>query len=146
LRFFRQLKTSDLPTDSVRYYGTALTSLTWLIPNDSRFQGLKSSGALGIVEDEELLHQLLTYYERTTANVTNNAKVFAEYKRQTIGPYLDLRLAPDRRNLVAVLQQPPMQNYLAHGEGIPTIVGLYHGAAQQARQLRRQIGAYLDSK
>jgi len=25
-------------------------------------------------------------------------------------------------------------------------VGLYHGAAQQARQLRRQIGAYLDSK
>ncbi|MBC8084083.1 MAG: hypothetical protein H7Z21_12805 [Hymenobacter sp.] len=143
LRYFKNLAAEPLRADSISYYGSTLTNLTWLTPNDSRFQGLKSSGALGIVENEELLNLILTYYERTTTNLTANARTFSEYKRQTIGPYLDLHLEPDRRNLLAVMQRVPMQNYLAHGEGIPVIIGYYHETGQQARKLRRRIAAYL---
>ena len=143
MRYFRGLRAATLSEDSVKAHRWVLTSSTWFVPNDSRFEGLKSSGALGIIENETLLNDLLTYYQRTTVNLTLNAKGYGEVKLSTIRPYLDLHLQPGGANLVAVMQQTPMQNYLSYGESIGGILTLYHETAQQARQLRRRIAAYL---
>ncbi len=143
LRYFKNLSASSLQADSVNSYNWTLTNATSFQPNSSRFDGLKLSGALGIVEEEELLNKILSYYERTTPNLKDNATAFSDTKRQAIGPYLDQHLQPDHRNLVAVMQQLPMQNYLAHGAGIQDILALYHDTGQKARELQRSIKAYL---
>ncbi|WP_310397827.1 hypothetical protein [Hymenobacter sp.] len=142
LRYFRKL-TARRPNDSVRYYSATLTATNYFTPNDTRFQGLKSSGGLGIVENEELLQQLLNYYERTTTSLTSNGRGYAEYHRQTTGPYLDLHLRPDQSNLLAVLREGPMQNYLARGEVIASILAQYSHAGQEARALRQRLAAAL---
>ena len=124
-------------------YRWVLTSATWFVPNNSRFEGLKSSGALAIVESDTLLSLMLTYYERTTVNLINNSKGYAEVKNQFTLPWLTERLDPHETNWVAVMQQRPMQNVLRRGEMGQIVLRLNHGTTQEARQLRRAVDARL---
>lgn len=144
LRYFRKLSAATLRPDSVKYHIWTLTSSSYFICNSSRFDGLKSTGALGIIEDQALLEELLTYYQRTTLNLTLNAQAYGTSKVESILPYLDLHLKPDRTNLVAVMQEIPMQNYLSHGETIGGVLRLYHATAQEARKLHHRVGVWLD--
>ena len=141
--YFRRLTPATQRADSVAYFAWTLTTGIWMVPNSSRFEGLKSSGGLSIIESEPLLSGILDYYERAIPKLVVNAHAYADDKRQTISPYLDQHLRPDRRNLPAVMQQAPMQNYLSHRSSIAGILGLYHTTLQQARQLRHDIGAHL---
>ena len=143
LRYFKKLSVATLRPDSVKYHNWTLTSLSYFICNSSRFDGLKSTGALGIIEDQALLGELLTYYQRTTVNLTLNAQTYGTSKVESILPYLDLHLRPDKTNLVAVMQEIPMQNYLSHGEAIGGVLRLYHATAQEARKLHHRVGVYL---
>ena len=143
LRYFKQLTAQNMRRDSARFYSWTLTNSTYFISNSSRFDGLKSTGALGVIEDQALLGKLLTYYQRTTVNLTMNAQAYGTSKVESILPYLDLHLEPGRTNLVAVMQETPMQNYLSHGEAIGGVLELYYATAQEARKLHHRIGVYL---
>ena len=94
------------------------------------------------MESDTLLAQILTYYERTTVTLTNNAKAYSDTKNQLMGPFLNEHLAPDKTNLVDVMQQRPMQNVLRTGPAVLSLLGLYHATAQEARQLRRAAETY----
>lgn len=144
LRYFKQLTAQNARSDSAGFYSWTLSNATYFISNSSRFDGLKSTGALGIIEDQALLGEILTYYQRTTVNLTMNAQGYGTSKAESIQPYLDLHLKPDKTNLVAVMQETPMQNYLSHGNAIGGVLELYHATAQEARKLHRSIGRYLE--
>lgn len=143
LGYFRRLTPATQRADSIAFFAWTLTTGIWMVPNNSRFEGLKSSGGLNLIEGEPLLASILDYYERTIPNLVVNSRFYADDKRQTIQPYLDQHLQPDHRNLLAIMQQVPMRNYLNHRNFIPSIIGLYHVTLQQARALRHDIGAHL---
>jgi hypothetical protein len=138
-RYFRSLTPETLHPDSLKKYSWTLRNTTVLVPNASRFEGLKSSGDLDVIEDEELLNGILDHYQELIPSLVNNADHFSNYKGQSIGRYLDDHLAPNQQNLAAVMAVGPMQNYLSHADEIPYIVTQYHEVMQHSRELIRQI-------
>jgi len=143
MRYLRGLSADTPGADSLKTYLVVLTSAIYFVPNDSRFQGLKSSGSLAILESDTLLSRVLTYYERTTMNLTYNSKAYAEAKNQLTVPFINENLDPKGTNWVQVLQARPMQNVLRRDAAVQQILVFYHGTAQEARALRHAIGEYL---
>jgi hypothetical protein len=137
--YFRSLTRQTLRADSVRKYSWMLYNETGLIPNDSRFQGLKASGKLDVIEDEKLLNSILDHYQEVLPSLVMNTGMYSTYKTAHLGSYLDEHLSPDQHNLVEVMQQIPVQNYLKRAEGISGILQLYHRVSQHSRDLLRQI-------
>ncbi|MFD1470377.1 hypothetical protein ACFQ48_19270 [Hymenobacter caeli] len=142
-RYYRSLTPQTLRPDSLRNYSWTLRNSTVLVPNSSRFEGLKSAGDLDIVENEELLNSILDHYQELIPQLVTNAKQYSDYKQQNLGRYLDEHLAPNQQNLVAVMATGPAQNYLSRSGAILDILDKYHGVMQHSRQLIRQIDAQL---
>ncbi|UOQ71041.1 hypothetical protein [Hymenobacter cellulosilyticus] len=138
-RYFRTLTPQTLQADSLNKYSWTLRNSTVLVPNASRFEGLKSSGDLDVIEDEALLNNILDHYQELIPSLVNSGDHFSDYKGQTISRYLDDHLDPDQRNMVTVMGTGPMQNYLSHASIIPDIVKEYHRVMQHSRQLIHQI-------
>ncbi|GAB3223052.1 hypothetical protein GCM10027346_01650 [Hymenobacter seoulensis] len=139
MRYYLAFAAGKQQADSVGYYNWTLRNTTVLIPNNSRFEGLKSVGGIDIVENEELQAGILDHYQELIPGLLLESGSYASYKEQHVGAYLDEHLAPDQHNLVAVLSTVPMQNYLLRGNYIPFIIKKYHGVMQHSRGLIRQI-------
>ncbi|TGE28501.1 hypothetical protein [Hymenobacter metallicola] len=140
-RYFRALTPQTQHPDSLQQYSWTLRNTTVLVPNASRFEGLKSSGDLDVIEEEALLNGILDHYQELVPGLVSEADNFSDYKTQTIGRYLDDHLAPNQQNLAAVMAVGPMQNYLSHADQIPYILKRYHDVMQHSRQLIRLIDA-----
>ncbi|OON69491.1 hypothetical protein [Hymenobacter sp. CRA2] len=142
--YFRGLNAqATVNPDSLKAYGWTLRNSTQLIPNNSRFEGLKSAGRLDVIENDELLNSILDYYQEQIPHLTNNTAIYTAYKQQNMVSYLDAHLSADQRNLPAVLAAAPMQNYLNRGDEMRGIVHIYHGVMDHSRQLIRQIDEHL---
>jgi hypothetical protein len=143
-RYFRGL-TAQATTnpDSLRAYSWTLRNSTVLIPNSSRFEGLKSAGRLDVIENDELLNDILDYYQEQLPALINNTTQYSDYKQQHLVSYLDLHLSADQRNLPMVMASAPMQNYLNRGNEMHNIVQMYHGVMDHTRRLIGQIDKQL---
>jgi hypothetical protein len=141
-RYFRNLNARSYNVDSVHHYQWVLGNATNLLPNASRFEGLKSAGKLGIIEDDELLNHILDHYQETIPGLVNLTRSFSDYKASTIQRYLDERLHRSGDNFLAVMQADLMYNYLNKEVGIRSIMARYHGVLQQSRKLIREIDAH----
>jgi hypothetical protein len=143
LRYYLAFAAGKQRPDSVNHYQWTLRNATVLIPNNSRFEGLKSAGEIDIIENEDMLNGILDYYQELIPDLVLNADAYSQYKQQHIGGYLDEHLAPDQHNLAVVLASNPMQNYLMRWQNIPGIISKYHGVMQHSRHLLRQINSQL---
>ncbi|MGN6292374.1 MAG: hypothetical protein ACTHMV_06460 [Chitinophagaceae bacterium] len=52
-----------LNRDSLQEYSNIFYNTTYLSPNISRFEGLKASGKMGIIENKEILSDMLALYQ-----------------------------------------------------------------------------------
>jgi hypothetical protein len=141
-RYFRALTPQTYHADSVRHYQWTLGNATNLLPNSSRFDGLKSAGKLGIIEDEELLNDILDNYQERIPGLVSFTHSFSDYKARTVQAYLDEHLHRSGDNLVAVMQSDQMYNYLNKMPAIQGIMARYHEVLQHTRKLIREIDAY----
>ncbi|MBC8084081.1 MAG: hypothetical protein H7Z21_12795 [Hymenobacter sp.] len=142
-RYFRGLTPQAVSLDSFRYYKQTLRSATKFLPNDSRFEGLKASGGLDIIEEEELLSGVLDHYQEMIPKLVQNAEVYVQYKRQNMTSYVDEHLQSKGGNLVPLMASEPMQNYLDQELVLQYIVLNYHEVMQHSRRLIRQVDARL---
>lgn len=140
-RYFQGLTSKTLNVDSVHYYQWTLFNNTSLLPNTSRFEGLKSAGKLGIIEDDELLNDILDNYQERIPSLVNETRAFSDYKARTILTYLDEHLQRSGDNFLAVMQADQMYNYLNKEPAIRNIMARYHGVLQHTRKLIREIDA-----
>ncbi|GAB3856266.1 hypothetical protein GCM10028822_28390 [Hymenobacter terrigena] len=141
-RYFRSLTPQTVNVDSVHKYQWTLGSETNLLPNSSRFEGLKSAGKLGIIEDDELLNAILDNYQERVPGLVMETRSFSAYKASTIAPYLDDHLQRSGDNFVALMQSDRMYNYLNKEPIIQGIMQRYHGVLQHTRKLIREIDAH----
>jgi len=141
--YFRTLTPQTMNADSIHKYQWTLYNSTNLLPNTSRFEGLKSSGKLGVIEDEDLLNDILDNYQELIPGLVRMTLGFTNYKEQNIQRYLDEHLQASSNNFLAVMQSDPMLNYLNKDVDVHEIVNRYHLVLQQNRKIITHINEVL---
>ncbi|MBO2009555.1 hypothetical protein [Hymenobacter negativus] len=140
-QYFRTMTAKTLNVDSVHHYQWTLFNNTNLLPNSSRFEGLKSAGKLGIIENDELLNDIMDNYQERVPSLVSETRAFSDYKARTILTYLDEHLQRSGDNFLAVMQSDQMYNYLNKEPALRDIMLRYHGVLQHTRQLIHEIDA-----
>ncbi|MBF9222182.1 hypothetical protein [Hymenobacter ruricola] len=141
-RYFRTLNARTNNVDSMHRYQWVLGNATTLLPNSSRFEGFKSAGKLGIIENDELLSDILDYYQEQVPGLVHQTQEFSAYKMGTITRYLDEHLHRSEDNFIEVMQADQMYNYLNKQPAVEGIVARYHRVLQHTRQIIREIDAH----
>ncbi|MDQ2771574.1 MAG: hypothetical protein M3Y54_13875 [Bacteroidota bacterium] len=142
-RYFRTLTAQTINPDSVNKYRWTLYNSTVLNPNSSRFEGFKSAGKPGLIENDELLNDILDEYQELVPKLVRQTIGFTQFKENNIQRYLDEHLHRSGDNFLAVIQADPMYNYLNKGLVIQFIADDYHKVLQQNRKLISEINAHL---
>lgn len=146
LTFFKYLvdKRTDLDTTYIKKLFYLFNNETVLIPNISRFEALKYSGKMNIIENKDLLDEILNLYEEKIPLLVKTAKGFNEYKNSTFGAYIEANRFygnPNNLALYKALKTNDDLNYYFKRTSkiIPNIMREYHDVIQHNEKLVTMI-------
>jgi len=94
-----------LNPDTIRKYGNWIFNTTGLIPNSGRFEGFKSSGKMGTIENKELQNYIMDLYQENIPSLITSTNDYTA-KKQRLFEYLEAntkRMTDSTSNLVTVL-------------------------------------------
>ncbi len=141
--FNRVIQGEPLNNDSAKKYNWTFYNTTQLVPDNSRFEGLKASGQLPIIENKSLLDNILTLYQTDIPNLLNLNRVYNEGKTNRLVTYLDGHLINTKNgttNLETVLRQPYLQNLFGRSESpVHEILDQYDTVMVHSQKLITQI-------
>ena len=102
----------SLNPDTIHYYYGWIFNTTGLVPNSGRFEGFKSSGKIGTIENKELQNNIMDLYQEDIPNLINSTNFYTS-KKQTLFEYVALnrkRLTDSTTNLATVLSSDAAYN------------------------------------
>jgi Family of unknown function (DUF6090) len=80
-KYITSLKINEVASqDSINKYGRYISNTTGLIANAGRFEGFKSSGKIGHLENEQLQNDILDLYEEDIPHLLSNTDAFTKNK------------------------------------------------------------------
>ena len=127
-----------LNRDSAIKYADTLTNTTEFLPNDSRFEALKSSGQLNVIENDSLQNLILDLYQNRIASLKLTTSYITAFKTQQLLPFLSKNMryndADNTNNLQQVIEMPEMQNYLLFGGFGNEAMERYHIIIVESKQ------------
>ena len=94
-----------LNADTIKRYNNWILNTTGLVPNNGRFEGFKSSGKIGTIENKELQDNIMDLYQENIPNVINSTNNYT-LKKQRLFDYLAAnvkKLTDSTSNLLTVL-------------------------------------------
>lgn len=100
----RKIKESLNP-DTIKMYNNWIFNTTGLIPNSGRFEGFKSSGKIGTIENKELQNNIMDLYQENIPNVISSTNSYT-FKKQKLFDYIAAnkkRLTDNNTNELDVL-------------------------------------------
>jgi len=151
-RYFRNagIQKHPISVDSLLRYQQFLFNSIGLIPNSSRFEALKSSGQLMVIEDTALLNKILDLYQYRMRALLSSTDNFTTIKTNELNHlfFQNMRIQPNgSNNLPDLFQIPQIQNALFSAESIPEILIRYHIVMDESREIIRLIDRqYPDEK
>jgi len=98
-------KDEQLNKDSIGKYYQWIFNTTGLIPNSGRFEGFKSSGKIGTIENKELQNNIMDLYQENIPNLLASTNYYTA-KKQRLFDYLAIsekRTTGNSTNLIVVL-------------------------------------------
>jgi len=98
--------------DTIRKYNGYIFNTTGLIPNSGRFEGFKSAGKIGTIENKELQNNIMDLYQENIPNLINSTNFYTS-KKLDLFEYVNMnkkRLTDSTNNLVSVLSSDPAYN------------------------------------
>ncbi len=105
--YLSRLKKNLTPDkDTLNAYGNWLTNTTGLNPNDGRFQGFKSSGKIGTIENDSLQNDIMDLYEENIPTLLHSTDAYVRIKNM----FFDLlvkntkRLTDSTDNMIEVIK------------------------------------------
>jgi hypothetical protein len=142
--YFRNagIQKRTIPADTMQLYKNSLFGSTGLIPNSSRFEALKSSGQLTVIEDTALLNKILDLYQYRMRALLAATDQFTTWKTTQLIPLLleKVRFQPDGSdNISELFQIPQVQNILFSSQSVPEILARYHLVMQESRDIIKLI-------
>ncbi len=117
---------------------------TALIPNISRFEALKYSGKMNIIENKELLDEILNLYEEKIPLLVNIATNANDYKNGSFNEYMDRHryfLAAKQTEFYKEIQTNVDLNYYFKriASTMPYVIDRYRDVIQHNEKLVRMI-------
>jgi hypothetical protein len=104
--FLSNLKSTQKPnTDSLKKYLVAISQYTFLRPDISRFEGFKSSGKLQEIKDENLLQDILYFYEQAIPQLKSSEDARLNFEDKLTDLFIDehvsyqILIQPNANNL-----------------------------------------------
>ena len=116
-----------LSTDTIRKYSGWIFNTTGLVPNSGRFEGFKSSGKIGTIENEELQNNIMDLYQENIPNLINSTNFYTS-KKQQLFDYVAInrkRLTDSTTNLSSVLSSDQAYNMCVSLTFVQEIIDRY---------------------
>ena len=122
----RKLNESLSPDTISKYYGWIFNT-TGLVPNSGRFEGFKSSGKIGTIENKELQNNIMDLYQENIPNLINSTNFYTS-KKQNLFAYVATnrkRVTDSTTNLATVLSTDEAYNMCVSLTFVDEIIGRY---------------------
>jgi hypothetical protein len=118
--FLRQINSKDsIPQDSIKaHYSWVFFATSHFSGNNSRFDGLKSSGQLYYIRNKKLLNNILTLYQENLPWLYTIMNNYISFKREKLFDYHDTHMPVNGTNsekLKKLIDDPVIQRYLKRG-------------------------------
>ena len=132
--------------DTLKAYEWTLLNNTTFLPNNSRFEALKSSGEIGVIENDSLQNLVLDLYQNRIPALRLSSDMFSNFKNQLFIPYLlqNMRPGSDSNQVITLFKQPVMQNYFNYRTTSDQVIPLYHVLMEQSRDVIQMINEEYD--
>jgi len=101
-----------LNADTIRTYNNWIFNTTGLIANSGRFEGFKSSGKMGTIENKELQNYIMDLYQEDIPSLITSTNYYTE-KKERLFDYLDAnvkRKTDSTTNVINVLSSDQALN------------------------------------
>jgi len=130
-----------LNADSIRKYDNWIFNTTGLIPNSGRFEGFKSSGKMGTIENKELQDYIMDLYQENIPSLLVTTNDYTA-KKQRLFEYLEAnrkRITDSTTNLVGVLASDPAFNICRSLTFVRQILGRYDTCINKMKAIINDI-------
>jgi hypothetical protein len=136
----RKLKES-LDADTINKYSNWILNTTGLIPNNGRFEGFKSSGKIGTIENKELQNNIMDLYQEDIPSLitTTNAYVLRKEKLFEYFAVNIKRITDNTSNFLSVLSTDQAYNICIGLSYVGQIIGRYDACISKARSIINEI-------
>ena len=116
-----------LNADSMNNYMTQILSTTGLSPNNGRYEGFKSSGKIGTIEDKKLQNDIVDLYQENIPTLMKNTDFYNSRKEKLLDYYIKNGHIVNGKtvNLVEIMMQVEPQNTCNILKNTSQIVGRY---------------------
>jgi hypothetical protein len=109
----------------------------------SRFEALKGSGKLDIIENKELLGNIISFYQEIYPTIALGDERFTDYTENKIGNFFDAHIKLDTANnitnWVEVLRLPELRMNLFRSNSVRIIINAYDEGIRKCNEIIKQI-------
>jgi hypothetical protein len=139
-------KDEKINEDSLDYYRNGIYNKTWLIPNNGRYEGFKTSGNMNKIENEELRNQILDLYQEDLPSLLIATSEYVDKKEELFKfiRYNRQRLTDSTTNLKNVFKLDVVYNYSRDLSDINQINERYTNCIQKMTKIIQSIGKELN--
>lgn len=130
-----------LNSDSVAYYYNWIFNTTALNPNNGRFEGFKSSGKLGFIENDSLQNDILDLYQENIPSLLASTSSYIIHKNVLFG-YLQKtlhRTSDSTDNFIEVLNTEEAHNISKVLSFTSEITGRYDATIDKMKKIITEI-------
>jgi hypothetical protein len=130
-----------LNADSIDQFQPVIFNVTGLIPNNGRFEGFKSSGKIGLIEDNELQNEILNLYQEDIPRLISSTNSYTERKKELFKYVAQNRKRnPDNSyNLNVILSNDVGQNISSTLIFVGEILERYRNCIQTSKNIIAKI-------
>jgi Family of unknown function (DUF6090) len=113
--------------DTLKKYGNWLQNTTGLNPNDGRFEGFKSSGKIGAIENKELQNDIMDLYQEDIPALLTSSRFYTNTKIKLFDFFIKnlKRITDSTSNMIILFKTDEGYNLCAALRSPDQIIGQY---------------------
>jgi len=129
-----------LNQDSALRAANSLYNSVDFISSNSRYEALKSSGKLDVIENNNLQLNIVNYYQQTLPSLLASTLAFSNFKFK-LGEYTDYHfvIKGKETNIQELMESPVYYNFLNKDGFIKEIISRYHLTIMQSKSIIKEI-------
>ncbi len=137
-----------LNKDSVDKFSSYFYNITFLIPNNGRFEGFKSSGKIGIIENKMLQNDIMDLYQENIPSLVISTDIYNQRKTKFMD-YLQknvIRITDSTSNIATLLESNESQNMCVGLGSVTEIIESYDSCLNKMNKIIDEIDKYYNIK
>jgi hypothetical protein len=138
----------QLNSDSLKKYYRFIFNTTGLHPNNGRFEGFKSSGKIGAIENKELQNDIMDLYQENIVSLLVSTDGYKSTKKMLFDYVIKngKRLRDTTSNLTTVLAQDEAQNICIGLRSPDEVLARYTICIDKMKKIIAEINKEYDLK